>query len=73
MGLGDSVKIPTAYLVTDNLFLLDIVKSRHSETIFIIWVDVEIDIPQMGEVRMDGIWGYILAGNVLICFRKAPA
>ena len=48
MGLGDSepqVRIPAAYLVTDNLFLLDIVESRHSETTFIIRVDVEIDIP----------------------------
>ena len=69
---GKICNISRAYLVADNLVLLDIVEGRHCEAASIIGADIEIDLSQMSKIWVDRVWCHIVSGNLLIRFCKAP-
>ena len=55
-----------AYFIADDLLLLLVVECWHREAALVLRVDREVNVPKMGEVWMDRIWGDVVAGQFLI-------
>ena len=67
LDLGDS-----SYLVADYLLLLLVVESGHRKAALIFRVDLEIDISEVGIVRVYRIWCDIIPRKLLVFRRKSP-
>lgn len=60
-------------LVADDCFLFLVVESGHSETAVVVRVDLEVDLAEVGVFWMQGVFGHVFAGAVLVIFNETPA
>ncbi len=48
-------------------------ESRHGEAASVVWVGGEVDLSEVGEVRMDGVWRDVFTRELFVVRNKAPA
>lgn len=61
-----------AYLIADDLALLDIVQSRDRKATLVVGTDFEIDIPKV-TATMNRVGSHIVTGKFLFRRCKPPA
>lgn len=62
-----------ARLIVDDLVLLLVVECGYSEAAGVIFIILEIDVPEMRVTVMQRIWRGIIAGNVFAFLCETPA
>ena len=62
-----------AGLVADDRVLLGIVERRDREAAFVVLVHVEVDVAQVREALVDGVWLDVLARLVVLGCGEPPA
>lgn len=59
--------------VADDGFFLLVPEGGDSEAAAVVLVDLEVELAEVGVVWMEGVFGYVLAGDLLAFFDEAPA
>ena len=61
-----------AGFVVDDGFQLGVVEGGHGEAAFVLRVDLEVDVAEVGDALVDGVWGYVFAGEFLVGGCESP-
>ena len=62
-----------AYLIADDLVLFLVVQRGDRKAPLVVWINIEVDVSEMGEILVDWIWGHIVPWQLLVGRCKTPA
>lgn len=63
---SDEDLIWTTYFIADDLTLFDIEQEGHGKAAFVVGIDLEVYIAQVGDILVDRIRGYVVAWQLLV-------
>ena len=61
------------YFIIDDLLLLCVIQGWHGESTLIFWINREVDIPQMSEIRIIGVRVDICTRELFVWCDKPPS